>query len=98
MLLVTEGHDLREKVEDEFSQLAQPQRSIYGAIALASEYRYKIGQDEVQKIIVAALSREGWKQAARPKDGLRAESPSLQPPPLVLADWLKEQGAINPEA
>jgi tetratricopeptide (TPR) repeat protein len=47
MLLVTEGYDLRVKVEDEFSQLAQPQRSIYGAVALASQFRYKLAQDEV---------------------------------------------------
>jgi hypothetical protein len=44
---VTEDRDLRGKVEDEYSQLAQPQRAIYGAIALASQYRYRIIQDEV---------------------------------------------------
>jgi hypothetical protein len=45
--MATQGRDLREKVEDEFSQLAQPQRSIYAAIALASQYRYGINRDEV---------------------------------------------------
>jgi hypothetical protein len=44
----------------------------------------EIGQDEVQKIIVAALNHEGWKQAA---NGPQAEAP-LQTPPLSLADWL----------
>ncbi len=47
MLLVTQGKDLRMKAENEYAQLAQPQRGIYGVITLASEYRYPIAQDEV---------------------------------------------------
>ncbi|HEU0250415.1 MAG TPA: hypothetical protein VFR48_06805, partial [Solirubrobacteraceae bacterium] len=56
MLLVTEGHDLRQKVEEEYSQLAQPQRGIYGVIALASQYRYRVTGDEALQAAVATTA------------------------------------------
>ncbi|HEV7808217.1 MAG TPA: SIR2 family protein [Solirubrobacteraceae bacterium] len=47
MIRVTEGKDLKQKAEDEYQYLAQPQRSLYGIVAFATANRYLLSLDEV---------------------------------------------------
>jgi hypothetical protein len=62
-MLVADGELELPKAVDELQR---------AAVALGLDQ--EIGQDEVQKIIVAALNHEGWRHAA---------------PPLTLEEWLK---------
>lgn len=58
MIRVTEGEELKQKAEEEFQYLAQPQRSLYGVVALATAHRYELSNDEALQA-AQAVSAEG---------------------------------------
>jgi len=92
MIRVTEHKELKQKAEDECQYLAQPQRSLYGIVALATSHRCLLSIDEALQA-ARATTAEGAIALKRLIDRglITARHPGLETRHRVVADLVVEK-------